>query len=157
MPPPARMFFSSPSSLGKVQPSKPFAVRHYITLLEPFLLIFFGSYATIVSRPLFPMETSHEIEIPAVGFDSASNVSPRPVRIRNRQALRGRILLQGEVGICRRVFAAVQKEPLPTAEEAGGDGPHAQGLDGPAALPHDRRRALGLSRDHRVQEFDGCE
>src|SRR5229473_1357780 len=94
-----------------------------------------------------PPETIDEIEIPVVVSDAAPNVSPCPVRIRNRQALRGRILLQGEVGICRRVFAAVQKEPLPTAEEAGGDGPHAQGLDGPAALPHYRRRALGLSRD----------
>src|SRR5260370_22955379 len=89
-----------------------------------------------------PTETIDEIEIASVVSDSASNVSPRPVRIRNRQALRGRILLQGEVGICRRVFAAVQKEPLPTADEAAGDAPHAQRLDGPAALPHDRIRAL---------------
>jgi len=28
---------------------------------------------------------------------------------------------------------------------------------GPAALPHNRRRALGLSRDDCVQRFLGCE
>src|SRR6266849_2886553 len=104
-----------------------------------------------------PTETIDEIEIPAVVSDSVASSSLYPVRTRNRQALRGRILLQGEVGIRGRISAAVQEKPLPAAEEAGGDGPHAQGLDGPAALPHYRRRALGLSRDHRVQELDGGE
>src|ERR1700687_2114127 len=108
-------------------------------------------------RQSFPTEAIHEIKIPAVVSDSASRISPCPARTRNRQAFRGRILLQGQMGACRRVSAVVQEEPLPAAEKAGGDGPHAQGLDGPAPLPHDRRRALGLSRDHRVQELDGCE
>src|SRR5271157_65132 len=108
-------------------------------------------------RQSFSTETIHEIETIAVVLGAAPSISPGPVRARNRQALRYRVLLQGQVGTCGRVSAVIQEEPLPAAEEAGGNGTHAQGLDGPAALPHDRRRALGLSRDHRVQKLDGRE
>src|SRR5208337_414016 len=104
-----------------------------------------------------PPEAIDEIEIRSIVSDFAPSVSSCPVRTRNRQALRYRVLLQGQVGTCGRVSAVIQEEPLPAAEEAGGNGTHAQGLDGPAALPHDRRRALGLSRDHRVQKLDGRE
>src|SRR3981189_2675376 len=98
-----------------------------------------------------------EIRIPFVVPDAFPCISSCPVRAGNRQAFRGRILLQGQVGTCGRISAALQEEPLPAAEETGGDGPHAQGLDGPAALSLNRRRTLGLSRDHRVQELDSRE
>src|SRR5450756_1035260 len=108
-------------------------------------------------RKSFPRRFIDEIEIPSSIPDSVASLTAGTTRTRNRQTLRRRILLQGQVGTRRRVSAAVQEEPLPAAEEAGGDGPPAQGLDGPAALPHDRRRALGLPRDHRVQELGGGE
>src|ERR1700675_916798 len=117
----------------------------------------FFSYFSFRMRQSCPTETIDETEIPSVVSDPPPNVFASSVCTGNGEAFRGRILLQSEVGTCRRVAAAVQEEPLPAAEETGGDGPHAQGLDGPAALPYDRRRALGLSRDHRVQELDGCE
>src|ERR1700730_9748874 len=118
-----------------------------------FLLKVCCPYATIMPDG----DYRDEIKIPCVVPDAFPCIPSRSVRTRNRQAFRGRILLQSQVGTCRRVPAAVQEKPLSTAEEAGGDGPHAQGLDGPAALPYDRRRTLGLSRDHRVQELDGSE
>src|SRR5271170_6730332 len=105
----------------------------------------------------FPSETIHEIEISSVVPDAVPNISACPAAAGNGQAICDRILLQGQVGTCRRVSAALQEEPLPAAAKAGGNGPPAQGLDGPAALPYDRRRALGLSRDYRVQELDGRE
>src|SRR6202158_3824406 len=117
----------------------------------------FFAYFSARMRQLLSSETIHEIKIPAVVSDSASRISPCPARTRNRQALCHRILLQGQVGTRRRVSAVVQEEPLPAAEEADGDGAPAQGLDGPTALPYDRRAALGLSRDHRVQELGGRE
>src|SRR5882762_8356778 len=108
-------------------------------------------------RAIYEITCTYETTTPSSLPDFVADLIACPVRAGNRQAFRGRILLQGQVGTCRRVSAAVQEEPLPAAEEADGDGPHAQGLDGPAALPYDRRRALGLSRDHRVQELNGRE
>src|SRR5450755_1755205 len=108
-------------------------------------------------RQFLSTETLDEMEISSVVPDSDSHRSTRAATDGGGYALRGRILLQGEVGVCRRVSAAVQEKPLPAAAKAGGDGAHAQGLDGPAALPHDRRRTLGLSCDHCVQELHSCQ
>src|SRR5205807_5401816 len=74
-----------------------------------------------------------------------------------RQALCGRVLLQNEMGACRRVSQAVQEESLSFAEKAGRDGTDAEGLDGSAALSHARGWPLGLSRDHRLQECNRGE
>src|SRR6266496_97911 len=104
-------------------------------------------------RQSFPTETSDEIEDSAPVPDPATGVPTRAKGRHFRQALCGRVLLQSQVGLCRRVPSALQEEPLPAAEEAGRDGTHAEGLDGPAALPYDRRRALGLSCHHRLQEL----
>src|SRR6266704_21763 len=120
------------------------------TPAAPFLLKVCCPYATIMPDG----DYRDEIKIPCVVPDAFPCISSRPVRTRNRQGLRRRILLQGEVGTRGRIPAALQEEPLPAAEETSRNGPHAQGLDGPAALSHDRRWALGLSRDHRVQELD---
>src|SRR4029077_1175471 len=99
-------------------------------------------------RAIYEITCTYETTTPSSVPDFVANLVAGSARARNRQAFRGRILLQGEVGTCGRVSAAVQEEPLSAAEETSRDGPHAQGLDGPAALPYDRRRALGLSRDH---------
>src|SRR5215472_18821762 len=69
-----------------------------------------------------------------------------------RPALRDRVLLQGEMGPRRRVSGALQEESLSGAEERDGTRAHAKSEHGDAALPYDGRRALGLSRDHSLQE-----
>src|SRR5215469_2857682 len=67
-------------------------------------------------------------------------------------AVRDRVLLQGEMGTCGGVSGALQEESLSGAKEGNGTRAHAESEHGDAALPHDGRRALGLSRNHRVQE-----
>src|SRR3979411_2771886 len=76
-----------------------------------------------------------EIEISSVVPDATPSLAPGAIDARKRQAFRRRILFTGQVGTRGRISAALQEEPLPAAEEAGGNGPHDQGLDGPAALP----------------------
>src|SRR6266404_1721714 len=84
------------------------------TPVAPFLLKVCCPYATIMPDG----DYRDEIKIPCVVPDAFPYISSRPVRTRNRQALRCRILLQGQVGTCRRISAALQEEPLPAVEEA---------------------------------------
>src|SRR4051794_26596795 len=67
-------------------------------------------------------------------------------------ALHGRVLLQDEVGFSGRVLALIQEEPLPDFEAADRNGAHRARGDARAGKPYDRRCALGLSCDHRLQE-----
>src|SRR5436305_9770329 len=67
-------------------------------------------------------------------------------------AVRDRVLLQSEMGPRGRVSRALQEKSLSGAEERDGTRGQAKSNHGDAALSHDRRRALGLPRDHRVQE-----
>src|ERR1051325_8294453 len=69
-----------------------------------------------------------------------------------RSAVRDRVLLQGEMGACRGIPGALQEKSLSGVEKGDGAGPHAEGEYGDAAVPHDGRQPLGLSRDHRFQE-----
>src|SRR5215472_5470970 len=71
---------------------------------------------------------------------------------REGSTLRGRVLLQGEVGTCRGVSRAFQEKSLSGAEERDGTRTHAEGEYADAAVSHDRRQPLGLSRDDRFQE-----
>src|SRR5438067_1452885 len=67
-------------------------------------------------------------------------------------ALHSRVLLQSEVGFPGGVPALIQEEPLSHLEAAGGNGAHRARGDARTREPHDRRCALGLPRDDRVQE-----
>src|ERR1035438_7520675 len=107
-------------------------------------------------RQCYPRD-SYETETSFACADTAAFVTSCANFIRNGQAFRDRVLLQDEVGTCAGVSAVVEEEPLSAAQKASGDGADAQSLDGSAALPHDRRRALGFPRDHRVQELGGSE
>src|SRR5215472_7947367 len=66
--------------------------------------------------------------------------------------LHRRVLLQGEVGTRRGVSRAFQEKSLSGAQERDGTRTHAEGEYGDAAVSHDRRQPLGLSRDDRFQE-----
>src|SRR5260370_16004724 len=119
------------SALSPSQNKKPIHHEGHEVSRRPFLLrIPLCTFVALVvnARPYyvrqsFPTETIHEIAISSVVPDPASDLTARPARTRNRQAFRRRILLQGQMGTCRRVSAVVQEEPLPAAEEAGGDEP----------------------------------
>src|ERR1039458_930384 len=88
---------------------------------------------------------------PAVPSDRCPHLRARPVR-RVRQAFRRGVLLQSQVGPCRRIPQTLQEEPLSRPEKRIRDGPNYQSLDGPTSLPHHRRRPLGFPRHHRLQE-----
>ena len=45
-----------------------------------------------------------------------------------------------------------KKNHYPLLKKEVETGPDGEGLDGPAPLPHHRRRPLGFPRDHRLQE-----
>src|SRR5207237_1039740 len=85
-------------------------------------------------------------------FDDGPKSAAEFSRGDQRSAVRDRVLLQGEMGTCGGVSGALQEESLPSAEERDGARAHAEGEHGDAAVSHDRRRPLGLSRDHRIQE-----
>src|SRR5262245_12701812 len=67
-------------------------------------------------------------------------------------ALRRRVLLQGEMGLRRRIHPTLQEEPLAGLEETNRGRPNRERQDREAPLPFDRGRALGLSRHYRFQK-----
>src|SRR5882724_8850933 len=75
---------------------------------------------------------------------------------RRERAVRGGVLLQGPLGLCRRLHPALQKEPLPGVEAGDRAGAHSAGHRGGASFPRDRGRPLGLSRHDRVEERGGA-
>src|ERR1700675_860835 len=67
-----------------------------------------------------------------------------------RRAIRGGVLLQGEMGTCGGVSYAVQEKSLPGAEEGDRAGAYLAGKHGCATAAQHRRWAMGLPGDHRV-------
>src|SRR5580692_3453958 len=126
-----------------------------IFLLRPFFL-----GALLVYKVVFPggFCDSHvpHFRVVAVSHGHFTRCLPGSVRLRkSRQALCGGVLLQSQVVARGRVFEAIQEKSLPGPQEGDGDGTDREGLGGSAALPCCRRRALGLPRDHCLQEC-GC-